>query len=146
MSATTSDSRVTRKESQFYVPAAPISVAALRTGRILSGFVALFLLFDGSARLAGFAPYVEGTVRFGYAERLAPWIGLALLASTLLYLIPRTAVLGAILVTGYLGGATSSHVRFEDPWFLFPVVLGVLAWGGLYLRDTRLRALLPLTS
>lgn len=114
------------------------------TGRIISGFVALFLIVDGALKLVGFAPYVEGLVKFGYPAHQAPWIGLALLVSTILYLIPRTAILGAILVTGYLGGATATHVRVEDPWFLFPVVMGALAWGGLYLREPRLRTLLPL--
>jgi DoxX-like family len=73
-------------------------------------------------------------------------VGLALLASTILMLLPRTAVLGCILVTGYLGGATATQVRVQDPWFLFPVVLGGLAWLGLYLRDARLRALLPVRT
>ncbi|CAN5436608.1 DoxX family protein [soil metagenome] len=113
-------------------------------GHVLSTFVALFLFFDGGARLVRFAPYVEGTVKFGYADHLASWIGLVLILSTLLYVIPRTAVLGAILLTGYLGGATASQLRADDPWFLFPVSFGVLAWGGLYLRDARLRALIPL--
>src|SRR5262245_43687980 len=79
------------------------------TGRILQGFVALFLLFDGGARLVGFAPYREGLPPFGYAVELAPWIALSLLVPTILYVIPRTAILGAILVTGYLGGATATH-------------------------------------
>src|SRR5207249_8810731 len=96
----------------------------LWTGRILSGLVSLFLLVDGGARLAGFAPYVEGMTKFGFPSGLAPWVGLTLLISTVLYVIPRTAVLGAILVTGYLGGATATQVRVGDPWFLFPVVLG----------------------
>jgi hypothetical protein len=113
-------------------------------GHVLSTFVALFLFFDGGARLVRFAPYVEGTVKFGYADHLASSIGLVLILSTLLYVIPRTAVLGAILLTGYLGGATASQLRADDPWFLFPVAFGVLAWGGLYLRDARLRALIPL--
>lgn len=86
------------------------------TGRAISGFVSLFLLFDGAARLVRFGPYVEGTVKFGYPEHLASPIGLVLVAATLLYVIPRTAVLGAILLTGYLGGATASHVRVEDPF------------------------------
>jgi hypothetical protein len=116
----------------------------LWTGRAISAFAALFLFFDGGARLVRFAPYVEGTVKFGYPEYLASWIGLVLLVATLLYVIPRTAILGAILLTGYLGGATAAQVRAEDPWFLFPVAFGVLVWGGLYLRDDRLRALLPL--
>jgi hypothetical protein len=114
------------------------------TGRFISGLVALFLLMDGGLRMIGFAPYVEGTVQVGFAAHLAPWIGLALFASTTLYLIPRTAVLGAILVTGYLGGAVATQVRLQDPWFLFPVLFGVLAWGGLYLRDDQIRALIPL--
>jgi hypothetical protein len=95
--------------------------------RLLSGLVSAFLLFDGGARLAGFAPYVEGMPKFGYAVQLAPWIGLTLLVCTMLYVIPRTAVLGAILVTGYLGSATATQVRIGDPWFLFPVALGALA-------------------
>ena len=113
-----------------------------RTGWVLTGFVGLFLLVDGGARLAGFAPYVEGMTTFGYAASLAPWIGLVLLLSTILMLIPQTAALGSILVTGYLGGATATQVRVQDAWFLFPVMLGVLAWLGLYLRDPRLRALI----
>jgi hypothetical protein len=112
------------------------------TGRIISGFAALFLLFDGVARMVRFAPYVEGTVQFGYPEHLATPIGVVLTVCTLLYVIPRTAVLGAILLTGYLGGATASHVRVEDPFFLFAATFGVLVWAGLYLREPRLRALL----
>jgi hypothetical protein len=98
------------------------------------------------ARLAGFAPYVEGMTRFGYDATLAPWIGLSLLVCTAAMLIPRTAALGCILVTGYLGGAAATQVRVNDPWFLFPVVLGVLAWLGLYLRDADVRALIPFRS
>jgi hypothetical protein len=110
---------------------------------VLTGSVGLFLLVDGGARVAGFAPYIEGLTKFGYSASLAMPVGLALLASTILMLIPRTAALGCILVTGYLGGATATQVRVQDPWFLFPVVLGVLSWLGLYLRDVRLQALLP---
>jgi DoxX-like family len=119
------------------------SRGVVRTGWVITGFVGLFLLVDGGARVAGFAPYVEGMTKFGYSASLATPVGLALLASTILMLIPRTAVLGCILVTGYLGGATATQVRAQDPWFLFPVVLGVLSWLGLYLRDSRLRDLLP---
>jgi hypothetical protein len=93
----------------------------LWTGRILSGLVSLFLLVDGGCRLAGFAPYVEGLTKFGYSPDLAPLIGITLLICTVLYIIPRTSVLGAILITGYLGGATATQVRVGDPWFLFPV-------------------------
>jgi len=114
----------------------------LLAGRIISGLVALFLLADGVLRTAHFAPYVEGLVQFGYPAHLATPIGVTLTLCTLLYLVPRTAVLGAILLTGYLGGATASHVRVEDPSFLFAAVFGVLVWAGLYLREPRLRALL----
>jgi hypothetical protein len=110
---------------------------------VLTWFVGLFLLVDGGARVGGFAPYIEGMTKFGYSASLATPVGLVLLASTILMLIPRTAVLGCILVTGYLGGATATQVRVQDPWFLFPVVLGGLSWLGLYLRDAHLRALLP---
>ena len=113
-----------------------------KAGWFLTGFIGLFLFVDGAARLAGFAPYVEGTTRFGYAAWMAPWIGITLAVASILMMIPRTAVLGCILVTGYLGGATAAQVRAQDPWFLFPIVLGALCWVGLYLRDARLRALL----
>jgi hypothetical protein len=122
----------------------PESAGMRRTGLVLSGLVSLFLLIDGGARLAGFAPYVEGLTKFGYSPALAPWIGLSLLVSTVLYVAPRTTVLGAILVTGYLGGATATQVRVGDHWFLFPVALGVMAWAGLWCRNSRIRALLPL--
>ena len=115
-----------------------------RTGLVLSWLVILFCLFDGGARLAGFAPYVQGMPKFGYDAALAPWIGLSLLVSTILYAVPRTAVLGAILLTGYLGGAVATQVRVGDPWFLFPAVMGALAWAGLWCRSPRIRELLPL--
>ena len=115
-------------------------------GWILTGLVGAFLLIDGGARLAGVAPYVEAMTKFGYAASLAPWLGAVLLVSTIAMLIPRTAVLGCILVTGYLGGAVATQVRAQDPWFVFPIVLGMLAWLGLYLRDVRVRALMALTS
>jgi hypothetical protein len=83
--------------------------------------------------------------KFGFPAELAPWVGASLLIPTILYLIPRTAILGAILLTGYLGGATATQVRVGDAWFLFPVALGVLTWGGLWLRDAGLRGWLPLT-
>jgi DoxX-like protein len=90
------------------------SSGTLWTGRIMSGFVSLFLLVDGGGRLAGFAPYVEGMTRFGYPADLAPWVGLTLLICAVLYVLPRTAILGAILVTGYLGGATATRGPRRD--------------------------------
>jgi DoxX-like protein len=116
------------------------------TGWVITALVGAFLLVDGGARVAGFAPYIEGMTKFGYPVSLAVPIGMTLVVSTLLMLTPRAAVLGCILVTGYLGGAVATQVRAQDPWFLFPVGLGVLAWLGLYLRDPRLQALLPFSS
>ena len=115
-----------------------------RTGLVLSWLVILFCLFDGGALLAGFAPYVQSMPKLGYDPALAPWIGLSLLVSTILYAVPRTTVLGAILLTGYLGGAVATQVRVGDPWFLFPAVMGALVWAGLRCRNPRIRELLPL--
>jgi DoxX-like family len=128
--------------------AVPVSKKMLWAGRIMSALPVLFLLFDGGAKLVQPAPVVEGTVKLGYPVSVILGLGIVLLASTLLYIIPRTAVLGAILLTGYLGGAVASNVRIQEGWFpiLFPVFFGALIWGGLYLRDVRLRALIPLRS
>ena len=92
------------------------------------------------------AVVVEATVKLGYAETVILPLGIVLLGCTVLYAIPRTSVLGAILLTGYLGGAVVTHVRVGDTLFtiVFPIIFGVLIWGGLYLRDERLRALIPL--
>jgi hypothetical protein len=91
---------------------------------------------------------VETTIQLGYSESVILGLGIVLLASTILYMIPRTSVLGAILLTGYLGGATATHVRVEGPLFsiVFPVIFGALIWLGLYLRDDRLPVLIPLRS
>jgi hypothetical protein len=122
-------------------PPRPTSLQ-LRTARVVETLLVLFLLVDGTGKVLRLAPYVEGTARVGYpAGSLVP-MGAALIASTVLYFLPRTSVLGAILLTGYLGGATATHVRMGQPFF-FPVVFGVLVWACLYLRDPRLRALLP---
>ena len=120
----------------------------LWAGRFVSGLPALFLLVDGAMKLAKPAIVVETTVKLGYAESVIFPLGIVLLACTSVYVIPRTSVLGAILLTGYLGGAVATHVRAGDGWFTmsFPVILGALLWSGLYLRDARLRALIPLHS
>lgn len=122
----------------------PLSTRLVRLGRATSGFVALFCLVDGGARLVAFQPYVDGLAQAGYPASTGTSIALALLCATLLYVVPRTAVLGAIVLTGYLGGAVATQVRLLDPWFWFPAVFAALAWGGLWLREPRLRALLPL--
>ena len=122
-----------------------VSRGARITGWVISGFIGLFMLFDGAAKVARFAPYVEGTVKAGFADRLVVPLGVLSLFCTILYLIPRTSVLGAILLVAYFGGATATHVRLGQP-FYFPVVFGILTWLALYLRDARVRALVPLTS
>src|SRR5947209_2366711 len=127
-------------------PTPPVSKQILWAGRIMSALPSLFLLVDGVMKLVKPAPVIEATVRLGYPESVILGLGIVLLSCLALYVIPRTAVLGAILLTGYLGGAVASHVRAGDDLFaiLFPVVFGALLWGGLYLRDARLRAILPL--
>jgi DoxX-like family len=118
-------------------------------GWIMSGVVLLFLLFDGVTKLILIAPVVEATKQIGYPEDLVRPIGVVVLICAVLYFIPRTAILGAILLTGLLGGAIASKMRVEAPLFssvLFGVYVGVLAWGGLYLREERLRALIPLSN
>jgi hypothetical protein len=128
--------------------AARVSKTTLWAGRVVTVLAALFLLLDGIMKLVKPAPVVEATIHLGYSEDVILGLGIVLLTCTVLYLIPRTSVLGAILLTGYLGGAVASHVRAGDPIFpiLFPIIFGVLIWGGLYLRDERVRCLVPLRS
>jgi len=140
--ATTQRSHASTETTRTTTAAPATGRGMLLAGRIITGFVSLFLLADGVLRTAHFAPYVDGLVQFGYPAHLATPIGVTLTLCTLLYLVPRTAVIGAILLTGYLGGATATHVRVEDPNFLFAAVFGVLVWVGLYLREPRLRAFL----
>jgi hypothetical protein len=128
----------------FATQSASVSKTSLWTGRVISALVVLFLLFDGGLKAVGLAPAVEGTSKLGFPVGLVPAIGIAELVCILLYVIPRTSILGAILLVGYLGGATAAQVRLEDPWFVFPVLMGALVWGGLFLRDQRLRTLIPL--
>lgn len=123
-----------------------LSKKSLWAGRTISGLPALFLLVDAVMKLVKPAPVVEATVALGYSENVIVPLGIVLLLSTVLYLIPRTSVLGAILLTGYLGGAVATHVRAGQGLFsiIFPVIFGVLIWLGLYLRDDWLRALIPM--
>jgi hypothetical protein len=123
---------------------AGVSKKGLWAGRIMSGIVVLFLLFDGVTKLMTITPVVEGMRKLGYPVPLAPVIGSIVLICVVLYVIPRTAPLGAILLTGFLGGAVASQLRIGMPllgYTLFPIYVAVLAWGGLYLRDSRVRAL-----
>jgi hypothetical protein len=119
----------------------PVSTKKLWAGIIISALPALFLLFDGVMKLVKPPIVVETTVQLGYPESVILGLGMVLIACTVIYVIPRTAVLGAILLTGYLGGGVASHVRLGDPLFthiLSPVYFGVMIWGGLSLRDGRL--------
>ncbi len=128
---------------------APASRTSLWAGRVITVLVVLFLVFDCSIKLMKLAPAVEGTARLGYEVSLVPVIGFILLVCTALYLIPRTAILGAIILTGYLGGAVASQLRIGEPLLshvFFPIYFAGLLWGGLYLREPRLRALFPLRS
>jgi len=119
----------------------------LWAGRIMTALSVLFLLMDGIMKLMKPQPVVKATVELGYPEGVIMGLGIVLLVCVILYVVPRTAVLGAILLTGYLGGAIATHVRVGNPLFshvLFPVYLGALIWGGLFLRDQRLREFIPL--
>lgn len=131
---------------QSSTPTTPVAKKRLWAGRIISALPVLLLLVDGVMKLVKPAPVVEATVQLGYPESVILPLGFVLLACTIVYVIPRTAVLGAILLTGYLGGAVATHVHAGDGLFpiLFPVIFGALLWGGLFLRDDRLRALIPL--
>lgn len=122
-----------------------ISKKIVWTGRLVSGVAVLFFLVDSVIKLVKPAVVVEAPAQLGYPESDIAGIGMVLLACTLLYVVPRTSILGAILLTGYLGGAVASQVRAGNGWFnvLFAIMFGCLVWGGLWLRDSRLRALLP---
>jgi len=118
-------------------------------GRVLSGLVVLFLIPDGIIKFIKPAPVVDAFAHLGWPLSLANVLGIVLLLCTAVYVYPRTSVLGAILLTGYLGGAVATHLRAGDPLFshvLFPTYLGVVLWLGLYLREGRLRSVIPLRS
>ena len=114
------------------------------TARIVTAIPVLFLIFDTTIHLLNIRPVVEAFTRLGYASNAGPGLGFLELVCLVAYLAPRTAVLGAILLTGWLGGAIASHLRVGDPLFthiLFPLYIALMLWGGLYLRDARLRSL-----
>jgi hypothetical protein len=124
--------------------------AALWTGRVLSGLVILFLTVDGVIKLVPIQPVIDSMRELGYPTSVsfARFIGVVTLVCTALYAWPRTSLLGAVLLTGLMGGAIATHLRLDHPLFshtLFGVYLGLLLWGGLWLRDQRLRRLMPLS-
>jgi len=119
----------------------------LWAGWVLSSLAVLFLLFDSAGKLLQVQPVIDGTIQLGYPRDIVFSLGVILLSCVVAYVIPRTSVLGALLLTGYLGGAVATHVRVENPLFthvLFPAYVAALLWGGLILRDARLRAFLPI--
>ncbi len=136
-------------QAQMQAPAiavGTISNGAIWTGRVLSGLAIVFLLFDGAIKLVPLDIVITTSQQLGIPTELARTLGVLTLACAILYAIPRTSVLGAILLTAYMGGAIYTHVRAGSPLFthtLFGVYLAMLIWGGLYLRDERVRALIP---
>ena len=126
-------------------PSVPVSMKMVWAGRIISALPVLALLMSGGMKLMQPPDLVEGFAKLGWPVSVALGLGIVELVCTALYAIPRTSVLGAILLTGYLGGAIATHVRIGDP-FIGPIILGVMIWLGLFLRDARLRALIPLRS
>ena len=130
------------------IPITPAgSKKQLWTGRVLSSIAVLFLVFDSIGKLVQVQPVIDGTLQLGDPRDIVFTLGVILLSCVAAYVVPRTSVLGALLLTAYLGGAVATHVRVENPLFshaLFPTYIAALLWGGLILRDARLRAFLPI--
>ena len=125
---------------------ADVSAVALWSGRILTAIASIFLLVDAMGKIMKVQQVVEGTQNLGYPESIVQGLGILLLACTAVYLFPRTTVVGAVLLTGYLGGAVATHVRVSSPWLthvLFPVYLAAFIWGGLLLRLPRVASVIP---
>ena len=131
---------------QAVAPTQPTSKVALWAGRVITALVVLFFIFDGVTKVIRIPQVIEASVQLGYTESQIVGIGILLLVCTAIYLLPQTTVLGAILLTGYMGGAIATHVNAESGLFpiSFSAAFGVLVWLGLYLRAPRLHALLPL--
>lgn len=126
-----------------------ISKPRLWTGRIMSAIVILFMLMDGVMKFVKPEPVIKSAAELGYQDHHIVWMGALALLGTILYAIPQTAILGIVFLTGFWGGAINTHFRLDAPLFshlLFPVYLAILGWGGLWLRDARLRAIFPLRS
>ena len=125
-----------------------VGKASLWTGRVISTLIGLFFIMGSVMNLAKVKVAVEGTTKLGFSESTVVPLGITVLIIGILYLIPQTAVLGAILITGYLGGAVATHVRIGDPplMVVYPAIFGAVAWLGLWLRDRRVRALVPWRS
>jgi hypothetical protein len=124
----------------------PVSKNSFWAGHIISALAILFLIFDGAIKVIQHPEAGGGTVQLGYPAELVLGIGLVELVCLAVYIIPQSSILGAILLTGYLGGAVATQVRAGTGLFslVFPVIVGAMIWGGLWLRDNRLRTLIPL--
>jgi hypothetical protein len=149
MSSAFTGNQPTAEPAVMEEPSHPVRVATkgrIWTGRVLSALAVLFLLFDAAGKFVLLPPVVQAFARLGFPISMGVSIGALLTVSTLLYAIPRTAVLGAVLLTGYLGGAVAIQMRAGSSTFetIFPVLFGVLVWAGVYLRDCSLRAVFPL--
>lgn len=121
-----------------------VSKGALWAGRALTALPVLMLLLSGVMKILKLPAVVQGFAKYGYPESQMVVIGLLEVGCTIVYLVPRLSVLGAVLMTAYLGGATASNVRIGDPSFIMTVLLGMMVWGGLFFRDKRIRDLIPL--
>jgi hypothetical protein len=139
MSSVTQSSVITQSAAS----AVPTSKKMLWIGRVMSAIPVLLMLFSAVLKLVKAAAVVQGLPRYGYPESQIVTIGVLELLSCIVYVIPNTAVLGAILMTGYLGGATATNFRVGDPSYIMTFLLGVFVWGGLFFRDARVRALVP---
>jgi DoxX-like family len=135
-----------QKEMVMQAVASPVenSRKMLSAGRVLTGLVVLFMAFDGVTKVTRAPQVLKAMVELGFPDDLTRVLGVLVLACTVVYVIPRTSVLGAILLTAWLGGATAAKVRLEDHTMFFSVVIGVMVWGGLFFRDKRLRTLILL--
>jgi hypothetical protein len=145
METATMSATLLRSAAIDSAPAARTSKRTLWTGRILSALAVLFLTFDTVIKLFAAKEAVDGTVQLGWQAHHLPILGVIEVVCLILYLVPRTAPIGALLWTGYLGGAIATHLRVDNPLFshiLFPIYVAALIWGGLYLRDARVRAVL----
>jgi hypothetical protein len=130
--------------AESVVQAAPISNKTVWIGRSISALVVAFLLFDGFGKVFAESHVVKAMGELGWPEGQTVGLGILVLACAVVYVVPRTSILGGIVLTAFLGGATAAKVRIEDPSLFFSVAVGILAWVGLFLRDERLRALVPL--
>jgi hypothetical protein len=139
-------SATAQPDTQTETSSASLSKASIWAGRIISGFITAFMIFDGVIHILRPAPVVEGFAKLNFPLRFAVPLAIIELLALLLYVIPRTSILGAILLTGYYGGAVAIQMPTGNSLFgeiLFPVYFGILLWGGIYLRDERLRTLIP---